>query len=390
MIRRDATKVLERFAKQYPVVTVTGPRQSGKTTLVQHVFKNKPYYNLEQLSHFEFAESDPEGFIAQMPQGGIIDEIQKVPKLLSLLQVVSDKKKIKGLFIITGSSQFQLLHAISQSLAGRTALLTLLPLSLNEIKNEKKLLSNSENIYRGFMPAIVADNLNPTEALDFYFRTYIERDVRALAQIKNLSQFQMFVKMCAGRIGQLLNLSSLGNDIGVSHTTAKEWVSILKASYVVFTLEPFFENIGKRLMKSPKLYFYDTGLAAFLLGIENPQQVVTHPLYGSLFENMVICEFMKYRFNRGKTQNLSFFRDSKGNEVDLLYSVAQHNIPIEIKAGATISPVFFKGIKYFETLFPELPYGKLLVYGGSNIQRRIEAQVLTPDAIDSELEKLNV
>ncbi len=200
----------------------------------------------------------------------------------------------------------------------------------------------------------------------------------------------MFVKMCAGRIGQLLNLSSLGNDIGVSHTTAKEWVSILKANYVVFTLEPFFENIGKRLMKSPKLYFYDTGLAAFLLGIENQQQVVTHPLYGSLFENMVICEFMKYRFNRGKTQNLSFFRDSKGNEVDLLYSVAQHNIPIEIKAGATISPVFFKGLKYFETLFPELPYGRLLVYGGSNIQRRTEAQVLTPDAIDSELEKLNV
>ncbi len=385
MIERDAAKVLERYAGKYPVVTVTGPRQSGKTTIVQSVFKEKLYFNLERISHFEFAKNDPEGFLEQMPDGGIIDEIQRVPELLSMIQIVSDKKKKNGLFILTGSSQFQLIQGVAQSLAGRTALLTLLPLSLNEIKRENKLLSNCENIYRGFMPRIIDESLNPTEALDFYFRTYVERDVRLLSQIRNLSQFQSFVKMCAGRTGQILNLNSLGNDVGVSHTTAKEWISILKASYIVFTLEPFSENIGKRLMKSPKLYFYDTGLASFLLGIESEAHLKTHPLYGNLFENMVVCEFLKHRFNRGKTLNLSFFRDSKGNEVDIVYSVANHKLPVEIKAGATVNRDYFKGLNYFEKLFPELPFGKMLVYGGKDIQRRSEATVITPEIIDQEL-----
>jgi len=388
MIKRDAEKTLLRFAEEYPVVTVTGPRQSGKTTLVKSLFGDKLYFNLEQLSHFEFATNDPEGFMAQMPDGGVIDEIQRVPQLLSLIQVISDKKKINGMFILTGSSQFELMQGITQSLAGRTALLTLLPLSLNEIKNAQMLKSNNENIYRSFMPRIVNEGLNPSEALDFYFRTYVERDVRNFAQIRNLSQFQMFVRMCAGRVGQLLNLSSLGNDIGVSHTTIREWISILKASYIVFTLEPYYENIGKRLMKSPKLYFYDPGLAAYLLGIENEKQIATHPLLGNLFENMVVCEFMKYRFNNGKTNNLNFFRDSRGNEVDIVYSVAQHKIPIEVKAGATVRPVFFKGLRYFETLFPDLPYGKILVYGGNEMQKRQDANVIPPANIYSELESL--
>ncbi len=390
MIERDSAKLLLRFSEQYPVVTVTGPRQSGKTTLVKSVFKEKPYYNLEQISQFEFAKNDPEGFMGQMPEGGIIDEIQRVPELLNLIQVFSDKKGKNGLFIITGSSQFELLHGISQSLAGRTALLTLLPLSLHELKKAELLAdSSSRNIYQGFMPRIVNEKLNPSEALDFYYRTYVERDVRNLAEIRHLSQFQMFVRMCAGRVGQILNMSSLGNDVGVSHTTVKEWISILKASYIIFTLEPYFENIGKRLMKSPKLYFYDTGLAAYLLGIENENQVITHPLFGNLFENMVIGEFLKYRFNNGKSSNLTFFRDSKGNEVDIVYSVAQHKIPVEIKAGKTIREDFFKGLQYFETIFPEMPYGKFLIYGGKDIQNRKDAKVITPETIFDEFNKIS-
>jgi predicted AAA+ superfamily ATPase len=388
MIERDAFEVLLRFSKQYPVVTVTGPRQSGKTTIVKHLFKDKPYFNLEQISHFEFASNDPEGFIAQMKDGGIIDEIQRVPKLLNQIQAVIDEKKKNGFFILTGSSQFELLSGVSQSLAGRTALFTLLPLSLNELKKAGMNFSNSLNIYQGFMPRIIDENLNPSEALDFYFRTYVERDVRNLMQIKNLSQFQMFVKMCAGRTGQLLNLSNLGSDVGVSHTTAKEWISILKASYVIFTLEPFSGNIGKRLMKAPKLYFYDVGLAAFLLGIENEKQILTHPLYGSLFENMVVCEFLKHRFNCGKPANMNFYRDSSGNEVDIICNLADSLIPVEIKAGMTVRDDFFKGLNYLDKTINNLTDEKIIVYGGDAIQRRINALIIPPTEIHSEMQNI--
>ncbi|HQI04482.1 MAG TPA: ATP-binding protein [bacterium] len=388
MIERDAFEVLLRFSKQYPVVTVTGPRQSGKTTIVKHLFKDKPYFNLEQISHFEFASNDPEGFIAQMKDGGIIDEIQRVPKLLNQIQAVIDEKKKNGFFILTGSSQFELLSGASQSLAGRTALFTLLPLSLNELKKAGMNFSNSLNIYQGFMPRIIDENLNPSEALDFYFRTYVERDVRNLMQIKNLSQFQMFVKMCAGRTGQLLNLSNLGSDVGVSHTTAKEWISILKASYVIFTLEPFSGNIGKRLMKAPKLYFYDVGLAAFLLGIENEKQILTHPLYGSLFENMVVCEFLKHRFNCGKPANMNFYRDSSGNEVDIICNLADSLIPVEIKAGMTVRDDFFKGLNYLDKTINNLTDEKIIVYGGDAIQRRSNALIIPPTEIHSEMQNI--
>lgn len=388
MIERDASEVLVRFSRQYPVVTVTGPRQSGKTTLVKHLFKDKPYFNLESISHFEFASNDPEGFIAQMKDGGIIDEIQRVPKLLSQIQAVCDEKKENGQFILTGSSQFELLSGVSQSLAGRTAFLTLLPFSLNELKKAGKNSLNTLNIYRGFMPRIIDENLNPSEALDFYFRTYVERDVRNLLQIKNLSQFQMFVKMCAGRTGQLLNLSNLGSDVGISHTTAKEWISILKASYIVFTLEPFSENIGKRLMKAPKLYFHDVGLAAFLLGIENEKQIMTHPLYGNLFENMVVCEFLKYRYNSARPANMNFYRDSSGNEVDIICNIANMKLPVEIKAGITVRDDFFKGLNYLEKNLKELKDEKIIVYGGDSIQRRTDALIIPPSEIHQELRNI--
>lgn len=379
---------MERYSKEYPVLIVTGPRQSGKTTAVRHLFKDKPYFNLEQISHFEFAENDPVGFIAQMKEGGIIDEIQRVPKLLHEIQAVVDELKRNGQFILTGSSQFELMSGVAQSLAGRTALVTLLPLSLNELKNEGLNFSNNFNIHQGFFPRIVDEALNPAEALDFYFRTYVERDIRNLMHIKNLTQFQAFVKMCAGRTGQLLNISNLGSDVGISHTTAKEWINLLVASYVIFLLPPFSKNVGKRLMKAPKLYFHDVGLAAFLLGIENESQIQTHPLFGNLFENMVVSEILKHRFNSGKSANISFYRDSSGNEVDVLYQVGNQFIPIEIKGGMTVRDDFFKGFNYLDRILENLSKEKIIVYGGKAIERRTKATIIPPPEICIELENI--
>lgn len=388
MIGRDIAPFLERTAAEYPVVTVTGPRQSGKTTLVRALFKDKDYYNLEQTSTIDFALRDPEGFIRSMPDGAIIDEVQRAPHLLPLIQIAADNDPRKGLFILTGSAQLQLLDAVSQSLAGRTALVTLLPLSFRELRGHADLADMPARVFAGFMPRIYNDRLNPVEALDYYFRTYIERDVRAVSQVHNLTQFQTFVRMCAGRVGQILNLSALGSDVGISQTTARAWLSILQASYVLFTLEPHHLNINRRLVKSPKLYFYDVGLAAFLLGIEQVKQVQSHPLYGNLFENMVVGEFLKYRFNRGRTNNLSFYRDAKGHEIDLLYADAQHLLPVEIKAGMTLHSDFFKGLDAFQQVRPELPHGRMLVYGGETVQRRSDTLVLPPAAIHDELETL--
>lgn len=388
MIGRDIAPFLERMATEYPVVTMTGPRQSGKTTLIREMFRGKDYYNLEQTSTLDFALRDPEGFINQMPEGAIIDEIQRAPQLLSLIQVAVDENPRKGRFILTGSAQLQLLDAVSQSLAGRTALVTLLPLSLHELREQAPLTDAPSLVYTGFMPRIYNDRLVPTEALDYYFRTYVERDVRLMSQIHNLDQFQTFVRMCAGRVGQILNLSALGSDVGISQTTARAWLSILQASYILFTLEPHHLNINRRLVKSPKLYFYDVGLAAFLLGIERAGQVQSHPLYGNLFENMVVVEFLKYRFNRGRTNNLSFYRDAKGNEIDLLYADAQHLLPVEIKAGMTVHSEFFKGLDAFRRIRPESPHGRMLVYGGDTVQRRSDTIVLPPAAIHDELSAL--
>jgi len=388
MIGRDIASFLERTATEYPVVTVTGPRQSGKTTLVRALFKDKDYYSLEQTSTLDFAVRDPEGFIRGMPDGAVIDEIQRAPHLLPLIQIAADNDPRKGLFILTGSVQLRLLDAVSQSLAGRAALVTLLPFSLHELRGHADLADISNLIYTGFMPRIYNDRLNPTEALDYYFRTYVERDVRLMSQIHNLDQFQTFVRMCAGRVGQILNLSALGSDVGISQTTARTWLSILQASYVLFTLEPHHLNINRRLVKSPKLYFYDVGLAAFLLGIEQKKQVQSHPLYGNLFENMVVAEFLKYRFNRGRTNNLSFYRDAKGHEIDLLYADAQHLLPVEIKAGMTLHPDFFKDLDAFQKIRPEQPHGRMLIYGGDTVQRRSDTLVLPPAAIYDELNAL--
>jgi len=376
MIEREISEYLKKLAEKYPVVTITGPRQSGKTTLAREVFKNKTYINLEAMDSREFARSDPRGFLNRIPEGAILDEIQRVPELVSYIQEIVDEKKQNNMFILTGSQQFEFTNSINQSLAGRTALLKLLPFSITEIRDNYGFSNIEEILYKGFYPRIYDQKLDPTQALGDYFETYVERDLRQLIQIKNLTVFQKFVKMCAGRVGQLLNLNSLGNDVGISQTTAKEWLTILEASYIVFLLKPYHANIKKRLVKSPKLYFYDVGLASYLLGIENESHVFHHPLKGNLFENLVLTEILKYRFNKGKRNNLNFYRDSAGNEIDVIYNIAQNALPIEIKAGETVAAEFFKGFKVFEKITGSFPFGKLIIYGGEREESRGNTKIV--------------
>ncbi len=368
------------FAK-YPVITITGPRQSGKTTLARHTFAGKPYANLENPVTRQFAEEDPVAFLGQYPQGAIIDEIQRVPELLSYIQVIVDEKRENGLFVLTGSQQFELMHGISQSLAGRTALLKLLPLSIAELATRFSP-GVDEMLFRGFYPRIYDQDIAPDQAYGDYFETYVERDLRQLVNVKNLSLFQRFVKLCAGRCGQLLNLNSLANDTGISHSTAREWMTVLEASYIVFLLQPFHANIGKRLVKSPKIYFYDVGLASWLMGIEEQRQIATHPLRGGLFENMCVMEALKYRYHRGKRNNLFFYRDSNGNEVDILYTKGEEILPIEVKSGQTITSAWFRNLKSFRTLLPgKSSLKSCLVYGGETEQFRQDVHVISVSSL---------
>ena len=309
--KRTIESIISNLASNYPVVTITGPRQSGKTTLCRKVFRHKPYANLESPDIRQFAIDDPRGFLAQFPDGAILDEIQRAPDLTAYIQPMVDEDQRNGLFILTGSQQFEVSNTINQSLAGRTGLVKLLPFSLDEIQSAIDPPQVNDLLYHGFYPRIWDKQLNPTQVLGDYYETYVERDLRQLVAIKDLNLFQRFVRLCAGRVGQLLNTSNLANDAGISHTTAGNWLSLLEASYVIFLLQPFFANISKRLVKSPKLYFYDVGLASYLLDIENTEQISRDPLRGSLFENMVIAEALKYRFNQGKKSNLYFYRTQK-------------------------------------------------------------------------------
>jgi len=382
LINRTIEPVLKNLAGKYPVVTITGPRQSGKTTLCRKVFSQKPYADLESPDVREFAIDDPRGFLAQYPDGAVFDEIQRVPDLVAYLQPMIDEDQREGRFILTGSQQFEVSNTINQSLAGRTALVKLLPFTTEEIQTEFPLPGIDGLLYHGFYPRIWDKQLNPTQALGDYFETYIERDLRQLVAIKDLNLFQRFIKLCAGRVGQLLNISSLANDSGVSHTTARNWISILEAGYIIFLLRPYHRNISKRLVKSPKLYFYDVGLAAFLLGIENEKQISRDPLRGGLFENMVIAEALKFRFNQGKISNLYFYRDSKGNEVDLLRVSGPDIFPIEIKSGMTITRDYFKGLNHFKKLFPDsIPQGSGIVYAGDSMQERTDVAIVPFNAV---------
>ncbi len=379
MISRDIQPALVQASLQYPVVTVTGPRQSGKTTLCRATFPEITYINLEAPDTRAFAMEDPRGFLAGLANGAILDEIQRTPELPSYIQGIVDSDSFQGKFILTGSQQFELMNQVSQSLAGRTALLKLLPLSINELKNAGSLPSLFSIMHSGFYPRIFQDKLNPTHMLSGYFSTYVERDLRQISVIHDLQKFERFVRLCAGRTGQLLNMNNLANDAGIVHSTARQWIDVLQSSYIIFLLPPWFTNTRKRLVKSPKLYFYDVGLAAWLLGIHRPEQIQRDPLFGALFENMVVIDRLKTRLNASLPVECYFYRDNVGNEVDLLEPRGSKVRAIEIKAGATINSDYFKALGRFKKAFPDKFLDGTVIYGGKQSQKRSAWTVLPWD-----------
>ncbi|MBE6366219.1 MAG: ATP-binding protein [Lentisphaerae bacterium] len=375
MIPRKIQTELAQLAKEYKVITITGPRQSGKTTLAEMQFPDYDYVNLEDPETRMLAEKDAKEFLHRHPAPVIIDEIQRLPLLLSYIQVECDKSNKKGQYILTGSHQPALKAGISQSLAGRTAILQLLPLSIAELREAGIIMERDEYIFKGFMPQLYEENIDVTRFYRNYYMTYVERDARQLVNIKNFSAFEIFLKLLAGRIGQLVNLQSISNDVGVSASTISEWLSILEASYIIFRLPPYFENFGKRLTKSAKIYFTEVGLAAYLLDLENPEMVTRDPLMGNLFENMVVAEALKARYNRGKDAGLYFFRDSNNMEIDLLQSAGRKLYPFEIKAARTYSNDFAKNIKKFRQLNNKTANGAV-IYSGEQEQNVGEVELL--------------
>lgn len=348
MISRDLSRELLQQLKEYPVVTLLGPRQAGKTTLARELLRDFAYVSLETPDILAFAKDDPRGFLAQYPIKTIFDEIQRAPHLISYLQGIVDESGQAGQFVLTGSHQLELRAAITQSLAGRTGILHLLPFSITELAAAKITFDSFEEyIFTGFLPRVYDQNQRPNTAYSNYYQTYIERDVRQIIQLKDASLFDKFMRLLAGRSGQVINYQSLASDVGVDGKTIKEWLSILEASFVIFKLSPYFENFGKRVIKSPKYYFIDTGLLSYLLGIEKPEQVTRDPLVGQLFENMIVLEALKTRYNQGRSPNLYFYRDSHGNEIDLLYANGRKLVGIEIKSSATFTSHFKKTLLRF-------------------------------------------
>lgn len=377
MIKRAISEKILRYARQYPVVTITGPRQSGKTTLCKALFPKRQYFSLENIDTRNYAKNDPRAFLAECHKdGAIIDEIQRVPELVSYVQEIVDTKDKPGHFILTGSQNFHLLDTVNQSLAGRTALAVLLPFSYEEIYSGKAT-SIDKVLFTGFYPRIHDKKLNPTEALSFYVSTYLERDIRSLINVTDLAKFEKFIKLCAGRVAQIVSLSNLANDCGISHVTAKSWLSVLEASYIIFFVRPHHANFGKRLIKSPKLYFTDCGLASYLLNIQDVKHIAHHPLKGQLFENFVIAELLKARTNQGKNSNIYFFRDNIGNEVDALLENGISIKPVEVKLGSTVNEDYFKGLRYYQKLNKKNTVKPALIYGGVQDQHRQTADVFS-------------
>jgi len=369
MVSREAARELLLLSKQFKAVAVVGPRQSGKTTLTRALFPEKTYVSLENPDTRQFAEQDPRGFLGQFAEGVILDEAQRVPSLFSYLQQLLDESDTAGRIILTGSNNFLLQQNIVQSLAGRLAYLYLLPFSATELKSKKWLPSTlDETLFKGSYPPVFQQKINPEKWFPNYIKTYVERDVRLIKNISNLGAFERFLRLCAGRVGQLLNKSSLGIETGVDGKTIDAWLTILESSFILHLLKPHHQNFNKRLVKMPKLYFYDTGLACALLGIQSQHQIPTHPLRGSLFENFVVGEFMKAMYNKGKQGHLYFWRDSKGNEIDLIIDGETALYPIEIKAGQTITPAYFKGINFWNKLTGS--NGGTVIYAGDAAQKR--------------------
>lgn len=379
MFRRTLERKLLEMRKQFPVLALFGPRQSGKTTLARTLFPAYRYVNLESFEEQEFAIEDPKGFLMrfQGEEGIILDEIQKTPRLLSYIQIEVDQNQLLGRFVITGSQNILLNHHVSQTLAGRVALMTLLPLSIEELRNAAKLPNTaSEAIFQGFYPRVYHHSLDPVVFAESYIRTYVERDVRDIQQITSLLEFQKFMRLCAARIGQLLDLTDLSKDAGISLPTVKSWLSVLEASYVIFLLQPHHVNFNKRLVKMPKLYFYDTSLACSLLRLTSYDDVYDHYLRGGLFESMILSDFLKKRYHRGLPPNVYFWRDKLGNEVDCLLEEGARLTPIEIKSSATIFSEMFEGlVKWCQ--WAEIDSGSgTVVYAGEEKQIRKQGSVL--------------
>ncbi len=367
-LKREIEQEVLEMVGQYPVLTITGPRQSGKTTLVKHLFGYLPYYNFESPDTRRLVESDPRAFLQQNQKGAILDEIQNIPELISYLQQVVDENRDNLKFILTGSNQFSLMDSVTQSLAGRTAIIKLLPLSLAEIGNSFNI-STDDLIFKGFNPGVYSHNLSPHKAYRNYYETYIERDLHKLIKVKDLSQFQHFVRIFAGRVGNLVNLSAIAGEIGASVGTIKAWITILEASYIVYLLHPYSDNRGKRLIKSPKVYFYDVGLLSFLLGIEDTNQLSRDPLRGAIFENMIVMELMKMRFNKGLDTNMFFYRDSNHSEIDIVISRGRLLQPVEVKSSKTFHPDFLKQFTRFQKTLPDRIIDPLLIYDGDLEQK---------------------
>ncbi|MCB9282739.1 MAG: ATP-binding protein [Lewinellaceae bacterium] len=369
MIERKAAEKILQLAQSFKAVAIVGPRQSGKTTLARHCFPQKPYASLENLSTREFALSDPIGFLQQYREGAVLDEIQRAPILLSYLQQILDESSDRGKFILTGSNNFLLLEQISQSLAGRAAYLDLLPFSIQELTQVNGALDDLNTlIISGGYPPIQAEGITPVDWFTAYVRTYVERDVRQIRNIENLFTFEKMLSLCAGRVGQTLNLSNFSIELGVDQKTVQAWMGVLQASYVIHLLPPYFKNFNKRIVKTPKLYFCDTGLACYLLRISKPDELVQHPFRGALFENLIISDFLKNRLNQGQRSNLYFWRDSTGNEIDLLIDEGTKLIPIEIKSGQTITPSYFNALRFWRKITGQS--GGTVIYGGDEGQIR--------------------
>jgi predicted AAA+ superfamily ATPase len=385
-IPRKLGPQLIRFATKFPVVAVVGPRQSGKTTLVRQTFGDYKYFSLEDPDTLDDVRADPRDFLERNygTKGIIIDEFQNEPKLLSYMQGIVDKDRRPGYFILTSSHNFLMNQTISQSLAGRVALLTLLPLSVEELR-DSNFLSDDINValYQGGYADIFTRHITPEEFYPQYTRTFVERDVRQLSHIGDLTDFQRLLRLCAGRIGQLLNVSSLADDCGISVATVKSWISILEASYIIFLLQPHFKNFSKRVIKSPKLYFYDTGLACWLLKISSSDQVADHYLRGSLFESLIIAELYKDFYNKAQDPSVYFWRDSHGHEIDCLLDFGATLVPIEIKAGKTVQPNYFEGLQYWTDLAAVEQNQGYVVYAGMETEKRSRGTVVSWRSVEN-------
>jgi len=377
MIKREAEKAIHSLLRGFPIVTITGPRQSGKTTLAKVIFPKKPYASLEDPDVRLAAQDDPRSFLERFPDGAVLDEVQRCPDILSYLQSIVDADGRMGLYVLTGSQQFGLVSDITQSLAGRTAFVELLPFSTGELATAGKQPRDIDSmLYMGSYPPLYDRDIDARAWFSSYVTAYLERDVRQVLKVQELDAFQRFVRLCAGRTGQLVNFSSLATECGITHNTARAWISVLEASYIVFQLRPHHANFNKRLVKTPKLYFYDVGLVSWLLGIQTPEQMKTHPLRGNIFETFVVAELMKLFLNRGELPSLHFWRDSNGAEVDVLIDMGGRIVPVEIKSGKTVTQAFFSGLERWMSLAGDMAIHPTLIYGGTENYRHKGIKVM--------------